>query len=309
MRLFRPPFFGDAEPTTPDEIAAVKIAQQLGYATVGLRVDPGRLDGAAGRPDRQADHGSHGRYQSRDARADRAAARCRRRSRAHRGRAAAHHRRAARQRVWRSCRFRSWPAGRAIRSCRRCRRRIGSAIVDWYVFITASWLQATMHWLFMLAIGLGLARLVALCGLTIWGRYKARAAARARGRRRRGRVGAHPGLQRGQGHRRLGCAHPRQPPRQARGHRHRRRLDRRHQRGRARHLRGRSAGDAADPRRTAARRAPSMPAWRLRTARSSSRSTPIPSSSPTPSRVWRAGSATRRSARSPATPRSATAST
>ncbi len=48
-----------------------------------------------------------------------------------------------------------------------------SALVNWYVFITASWLQATMHWLFMLAIALGLARLVALCGLAIWsGRYK-----------------------------------------------------------------------------------------------------------------------------------------
>ena len=47
-----------------------------------------------------------------------------------------------------------------------------SAVVNWYVFITASWLQATMHWLFMLAIGLGLARLVALCGLAIWSRYK-----------------------------------------------------------------------------------------------------------------------------------------
>ena len=40
MRLFRPPFFGDAEPTTPSEIAPVKLAQSLGYVTVGLRVDP-----------------------------------------------------------------------------------------------------------------------------------------------------------------------------------------------------------------------------------------------------------------------------
>ena len=47
-----------------------------------------------------------------------------------------------------------------------------SAIVNWYVFITASWVQAAMHWLFALAIGLGLARLVALCGLAIWSRYR-----------------------------------------------------------------------------------------------------------------------------------------
>ena len=40
MRLFRPPFFGDAEPTTADEIDECAIAQKLGYLIVGLRVDP-----------------------------------------------------------------------------------------------------------------------------------------------------------------------------------------------------------------------------------------------------------------------------
>ena len=39
MRLFRAPFFGDAEPTTPDEIGAVLSAQRLGYLSVGLHVD------------------------------------------------------------------------------------------------------------------------------------------------------------------------------------------------------------------------------------------------------------------------------
>jgi peptidoglycan/xylan/chitin deacetylase (PgdA/CDA1 family)/spore germination protein YaaH len=40
MRLFRPPYFGDAEPTTQDEVVPVEIAQAMGYVTVGLRVDP-----------------------------------------------------------------------------------------------------------------------------------------------------------------------------------------------------------------------------------------------------------------------------
>src|SRR5262249_51498972 len=40
MRLFRPPYFGDAEPTTEDEVVPVEIAQAMGYVTVGLRVDP-----------------------------------------------------------------------------------------------------------------------------------------------------------------------------------------------------------------------------------------------------------------------------
>ena len=38
--LFRPPYFGDAEPTTPDEVDPVVRAMRLGYLTIGLRVDP-----------------------------------------------------------------------------------------------------------------------------------------------------------------------------------------------------------------------------------------------------------------------------
>ncbi|HSC58844.1 MAG TPA: glycosyltransferase [Gemmatimonadales bacterium] len=38
--LWRPPYFGDAEPTTADELVPVSIAQGLGYITVGLHIDP-----------------------------------------------------------------------------------------------------------------------------------------------------------------------------------------------------------------------------------------------------------------------------
>jgi peptidoglycan-N-acetylglucosamine deacetylase len=41
MRLFRPPYLGDAEPGSGDEIAPVEIAQSLGYITVGEHVDTG----------------------------------------------------------------------------------------------------------------------------------------------------------------------------------------------------------------------------------------------------------------------------
>ena len=41
LRLFRPPYFGDAEPTTADEIVPVAQAQGMGYLAVGLHVDPG----------------------------------------------------------------------------------------------------------------------------------------------------------------------------------------------------------------------------------------------------------------------------
>lgn len=37
--FFRPPYFGDAEPTTNDELIPVDIASQRGYVTVGLHID------------------------------------------------------------------------------------------------------------------------------------------------------------------------------------------------------------------------------------------------------------------------------
>jgi cellulose synthase/poly-beta-1,6-N-acetylglucosamine synthase-like glycosyltransferase/peptidoglycan/xylan/chitin deacetylase (PgdA/CDA1 family) len=38
--LLRPPYFGDAEPTTADELVPISIAQTLGYISVGLHIDP-----------------------------------------------------------------------------------------------------------------------------------------------------------------------------------------------------------------------------------------------------------------------------
>jgi peptidoglycan-N-acetylglucosamine deacetylase len=40
MRLFRPPYFGDAEPSTPGEVDPLIKAQEFGYLIVGLRIDP-----------------------------------------------------------------------------------------------------------------------------------------------------------------------------------------------------------------------------------------------------------------------------
>jgi cellulose synthase/poly-beta-1,6-N-acetylglucosamine synthase-like glycosyltransferase/peptidoglycan/xylan/chitin deacetylase (PgdA/CDA1 family)/spore germination protein YaaH len=41
MRLWRPPYLGDAEPSNEDQIAPVELAQSMGYITVGVHVDPG----------------------------------------------------------------------------------------------------------------------------------------------------------------------------------------------------------------------------------------------------------------------------
>lgn len=40
VRLFRAPYFGDAEPTTADELIPALVAQRAGYTNVGLHVDP-----------------------------------------------------------------------------------------------------------------------------------------------------------------------------------------------------------------------------------------------------------------------------
>jgi cellulose synthase/poly-beta-1,6-N-acetylglucosamine synthase-like glycosyltransferase/peptidoglycan/xylan/chitin deacetylase (PgdA/CDA1 family) len=40
QRFFRPPYLGDASPSTATELQPLLIAQKLGYVTVGLRIDP-----------------------------------------------------------------------------------------------------------------------------------------------------------------------------------------------------------------------------------------------------------------------------
>jgi cellulose synthase/poly-beta-1,6-N-acetylglucosamine synthase-like glycosyltransferase/peptidoglycan/xylan/chitin deacetylase (PgdA/CDA1 family) len=40
MRLMRPPYLGDAEPSDAEEIVPVQVAQSLGYITIGTHVDP-----------------------------------------------------------------------------------------------------------------------------------------------------------------------------------------------------------------------------------------------------------------------------
>ena len=40
MRFFRPPYLGDASPSTPREVAPLLTARDLGYLSVGLKIDP-----------------------------------------------------------------------------------------------------------------------------------------------------------------------------------------------------------------------------------------------------------------------------
>ncbi len=172
IRLFRPPYFGDAEASTPQEMVAVKLAQSLGYATVGLRVDPDDWKGPKADlivsriMHRMADTNPESRGQVillHDAGGDRSQT------------LAALPRiidglRAKGLEIVPISQLAGWTYDQVMPPVPPEDR---SMLVNWYVFLTASWVQATMHILFLLAIGLGLARLVALCGLAIWSRFRA----------------------------------------------------------------------------------------------------------------------------------------
>lgn len=60
-RLFRAPYFGDAEPTTADELTPALLAQERGYTVVGLHVDPAdwRTPGTASIIQRTLDQVEH----------------------------------------------------------------------------------------------------------------------------------------------------------------------------------------------------------------------------------------------------------
>ncbi len=171
VRLFRPPFFGDAEPSTPEEIRAVQLAQSLGYATVGLRVDPDDWAGPSADTivnrimERMSDTNPETRGQVillHDAGGDRSQT------------VAALPRiidglRAKGLEIVPISQLAGWTYDQVMPPVAP---EDHSVLVNWYVFLTASWVQATMHVLFVLAIGLGLARLFVLCGLALWSRRK-----------------------------------------------------------------------------------------------------------------------------------------
>ena len=63
-RLFRAPYFGDAEPTTADELGPAYVAQQHGYTIVGLHVDPDDWKTPGAAADRRFDASSRFRREA-----------------------------------------------------------------------------------------------------------------------------------------------------------------------------------------------------------------------------------------------------
>ena len=171
-RLCRPPYLGDAEPTSAEEIAPMQEAERLGYLIVGLKVDPDdwqkpapeliveRVVAQATDPDPE----KRGQIVLlHDAGGDRAATV------------------AALPKLIDALRAKGFEFATVSELARLNRDEAmppvpvddASPVVNRYVFFTYSWLQGAVTTLFLAAIGLGLARLLALCGLALVGRARA----------------------------------------------------------------------------------------------------------------------------------------
>ena len=169
MRLFRAPFFGDAEPTTPNEILPISQAQKLGYVSVGLRVDPDDWQHPPAKLivqrvlERMSDADPETRGQIvllHDAGGDRAQTV------------------AALPELIDALRAKGLEIVPVSQLAGWTRDEVMpplpaedlSPLVNRVVFLTASGIQSALHWSILLAIVLGFGRLVFLCSLALWNR-------------------------------------------------------------------------------------------------------------------------------------------
>lgn len=174
MVLFRPPYLADAEPVNKDEIVPVQIAQDQGYLTIGVHVDPldwqqpsldemmNRVLSTVTNPDREKRgniillHDSGG---------DRA------------------------KTIellpglidgLRARGYKFVPVSELAGLTRDQAMPLTKPSLTLYanriVFLTLSWLGSILYYCFMAAIVLGIARLLVLCGLAAWNQSRARRA-------------------------------------------------------------------------------------------------------------------------------------
>jgi len=171
MRLFRPPYLGDAEPVTEDEIVPVEIAQNLGYITVGVHVDP--LDweqpSASEMMKRVLEAVNNPNPELRgtiillhDSGGDRSATVALLPGLIDQLRARGYHFVLV-SRLAGLTREQAMP-------------RLAPTFIlytDRLVFLTVSWIGAVLYYCFLVAIFLGIGRLLLLCGLSLWNRKRA----------------------------------------------------------------------------------------------------------------------------------------
>ncbi len=171
-RLFRPPYLGDAEPSTAQEIAPMEVAEHLGYLTVGLKVDPDDWQAKITPEDmiktviRQAtnpDPEKRGQVIL-----------------LHDGGGERWRTVAALPGIIDTMREKGFDFVTVSELAKWTRDEAmppvpaeeATPVVNRYVFFTLSWLQESVNSMFVLAIALGIGRLVALCGLALIGRMR-----------------------------------------------------------------------------------------------------------------------------------------
>jgi peptidoglycan-N-acetylglucosamine deacetylase len=171
-RLFRPPYFGDAEPSTAEEIAPMQVAERMGYLTVGMKIDTEDWQ-AKVTPDEMI---------------ERAIAKATDPDPEKRGQVILMHDSGGeRSRTVAALpgmidalrgkgldfvtvsELAKWPKDQAMPPVPSDE---AAPVVNRYVFFTLSWLQNALTYMFLLAIGLGVARLAVLCGLALAGRVR-----------------------------------------------------------------------------------------------------------------------------------------
>ena len=172
MRLFRPPYLGDAHPTDDNSLRILRLAQDLGYITVGLKVDPD--DWRQPTPDQIIDRvmaavtdpnpESRGQIVLlHDAGGDR-------RSTVE-----------ALPRLIDALRAKGFEPVPVSELAGLTQDQVMPLFphepvlpaVNSSVFLLASWLASMIHWFAIAAIVLGFGRLATLCSLAVWGQARA----------------------------------------------------------------------------------------------------------------------------------------
>ncbi|MDB6060733.1 MAG: polysaccharide deacetylase [Verrucomicrobiaceae bacterium] len=173
IRFFRPPYFGDAEPTTSDELIPVEHAQNMGYITVGLRVDPDdwQRPPAATIIERTLAQISDPNPETRgqivllhDAGGDRA----------NTVEALPVLIDAIRAKGYELVPVSQLAGLTHEQAMPKVKRQPFGQTADRIVFYITGWANHALYWLFMFAIGLGFLRLIILCGLGLWQRTRQR---------------------------------------------------------------------------------------------------------------------------------------